>query len=80
MTTCGAPGDALPVKLALPVSDLPLSFELRLSGYRKATRQIVVTGNATIQVPLEKAPAIRQQQQQNKTGPHGPDSALERPE
>jgi len=43
-----------PLHLTLPISDLPQTFDLRLTGYKKKTKQIVVTGNAVIPVPLDK--------------------------
>ena len=33
-----------PARLSLPISDMPLEFELRLAGYRKKTKQLVVSG------------------------------------
>jgi hypothetical protein len=44
-----------PAQVTLPVSDLPLTFELRLAGYKKKTKQIIVTGNTVISVPLDNA-------------------------
>jgi hypothetical protein len=44
-----------PARVTLPISDLPLTFELRLAGYKKKTKQIIVTGNTVISVPLDKA-------------------------
>jgi eukaryotic-like serine/threonine-protein kinase len=49
-----------PARLSLPISDMPLEFELRLAGYRKKTKQLVVTGNTVVQVTLDKAPAPTQ--------------------
>ncbi|NVB79658.1 MAG: PEGA domain-containing protein, partial [Kofleriaceae bacterium] len=46
-----------PAQLTLPISDLPLTFELKLAGYRKKTKEIVVTGNAVVQVTLDRLPA-----------------------
>lgn len=46
-----------PAQVTLPISDLPLTFELRLPGYKKKTKQIIVSGNAMISVTLDKAPA-----------------------
>ena len=45
-----------PAKLELPISDLPISLELRLAGYRHKTRDLVVSGNVMLQIPLERAP------------------------
>jgi tRNA A-37 threonylcarbamoyl transferase component Bud32 len=46
-----------PVRLSLPISDTPIDFELRLGGYRRKPKQVTVTGNTVIQIPLERAPA-----------------------
>jgi len=46
-----------PVQVTLPISDLPLNFDLKLAGYKKKTRQIIVSGNGMISVPLDRAPA-----------------------
>ncbi len=46
-----------PVTLSLPISDMPLEFELRLSGYKKKTKQLVVSGNTVINVMLDRAPS-----------------------
>jgi serine/threonine-protein kinase len=45
-----------PAKLSLPIGSKPLVYELRLAGYRKKTKQFIVTGNAVIDVPLERIP------------------------
>ena len=47
-----------PVKLELPISDLPLEYELRLAGYKKKSKQIIVSGNTMVSVPLDRAPVI----------------------
>jgi hypothetical protein len=46
-----------PARLTLPISDMPVELELRLAGYRKKTKQLVVSGNALVQVTLDRAPA-----------------------
>jgi serine/threonine protein kinase len=46
-----------PVTLTLPISDMPLEYELRMPGYKKKTKQLVVTSNAVINVMLDRAPA-----------------------
>lgn len=69
-----------PVKLQLPISDLPHEYELRLAGYRKKTKQIVVTGNTMVSVPLERAPVIHKGGGKGTgSGKRGGDE-LERPE
>jgi hypothetical protein len=72
-----------PAKLSLPVSDLPLAYELTLPGYRKKQYQVVVNGNTVINVPLERAPVISHPPGGHKgsaTTHHGEDDGLERPE
>jgi len=72
-----------PAKLSLPISDLPLVYELTLPGYRKKQHQIVVSGNTVINVPLERAPVISHPGSGHKgsgTKHHGDDDGLERPE
>jgi serine/threonine-protein kinase len=46
-----------PAKLTLPIATAPLSYELRLGGYRTTVKQFVVTGDAVLDVPLEKLPS-----------------------
>ena len=56
----GSDGTSLgktPVTVSLPISDLPQDFELRLAGYKKKTKQLVVTGNTVVNVLLDRAPA-----------------------
>ncbi|MEO8551592.1 MAG: protein kinase, partial [Kofleriaceae bacterium] len=54
-----------PAKLSLPVGTTPISIELRLPGYHKKAKQLVVSGNLAIQVPLDRIPVIHH-------GPAGP--------
>jgi len=72
-----------PVKLSLPISDMPLEYELSLAGYRKKTHPVVVSGNTVINVPLEKAAVVRPPGgggHTHKGSSHGDDNGLERPE
>jgi tRNA A-37 threonylcarbamoyl transferase component Bud32 len=46
-----------PVTLSLPISDMPVELELRLAGYKKKSKQVVVTGNTVLNVMLDRAPA-----------------------
>jgi hypothetical protein len=46
-----------PLTLSLPISDMPMDFELRMAGYKKKPKQLVVSGNSVINVMLERAPA-----------------------
>ncbi len=70
-----------PLKLELPISDTPITLELRRAGYRKKTKQFVVAGNTMVQVPLDRAPATTGTK---NTGGHKgsgtSDTALERPD
>jgi hypothetical protein len=49
-----------PTTLKLPITATALTYELKLAGYRKKTKQFVVTGDAVLEVALEKLPVIRQ--------------------
>jgi hypothetical protein len=71
-----------PARLTLPVSDTPQTFELKLSGYRHKTEQVVVTGNTVVNIPLEKAPAVIPPTTHKGSAHHGLGGAddLERPE
>jgi hypothetical protein len=58
----GPAGEALgrtPLKLDWPVSDLPVTFELRLAGYKKKQKQTVVNSNTALHIELERAPVVR---------------------
>jgi tRNA A-37 threonylcarbamoyl transferase component Bud32 len=58
----GPEGEALgktPIKLDWPISDLPVTFELRLAGYKKKQKQTVVNSNTALHIELERAPASR---------------------
>jgi hypothetical protein len=72
-----------PVNVNLPISDMPLEFELRLTGYRKKTKQLVVSANTMVQVPLERLPAPAGSSGSSSKGSgkqsHS-DTALERPD
>jgi serine/threonine-protein kinase len=69
-----------PAKLTLPVSQAPQTFELRLPGYRKKTRDLVVTGNTVITIPLEKAPVVVVPSHRGSAAHHNSGDDLERPE
>ncbi len=47
-----------PARLTLPIATTALTYELRLAGYRKATKQFIVTGDAVVDVPLQRLPQI----------------------
>jgi hypothetical protein len=58
----GPDGEALgrtPLKVDWPISDLPVTFELRLAGYKKKQKQTVVNSNTALHIELERAPVIR---------------------
>jgi serine/threonine-protein kinase len=67
-----------PAKLTLPVSPTPRTFELRLAGYHRKTRDLVVTGNTVITIPLEKAPVVVPHR--GSSAHHSSSDDLERPE
>jgi serine/threonine protein kinase len=46
-----------PATISLPISDMPQEFELRLAGYKKKTKQVVVSGNTVINVMLDRVPS-----------------------
>jgi hypothetical protein len=46
-----------PARVTLPISDAPVVFELKLAGYRRKKKELVVTGNTVVQVTLDRAPA-----------------------
>jgi tRNA A-37 threonylcarbamoyl transferase component Bud32 len=48
-----------PLKIEWPISDLPVTFELRLGGYKRKLKQTVVNGNTALRVELERAPVVR---------------------
>jgi serine/threonine-protein kinase len=68
-----------PARLTLPVSDLPQTFELKLSGYRHKTEKVVVTGNTVVNIPLERAPVVIQQPTHRGSAHHSGADDLERP-
>ena len=50
-----------PAKLQLPITTDAVTYELRLAGYHKKTKQFVVTGNAIISIPLDRLPPVQTQ-------------------
>ena len=68
-----------PAKLSLPVTAKALTYELRLAGYRKKTKEFVVTGNAVIEVSLERVPVIIRHNGGRGSGKHSGSDDLERP-
>jgi eukaryotic-like serine/threonine-protein kinase len=55
----GVPLGKTPLKIEWPISDLPVTFELRLGGYKRKLKQTVVNGNTALRVELERAPVVR---------------------
>jgi hypothetical protein len=56
----GPSGAALgrtPLTLAWPTSAAPVSFELRLSGFKTKRKRTVVSGNSRLVIELEPVPA-----------------------
>jgi hypothetical protein len=56
------PGDRAlgkaPVALDWPTSDAPVTFELRLAGYRTKQKQTVISGNTRLVIELERVPVV----------------------
>ncbi len=72
-----------PARLTLPISlNAPLELELRLPGYRRKARALVVSGNTVINVPLERAPVVVPPSggTHKGSGHHNSGDDLERPE
>ena len=68
-----------PAKLSLPITAKSLTYELRLAGYRKKSKEFVVTGNAVIEIPLEKIPVTIIRHGGSGSGKHSGSDDLERP-
>jgi serine/threonine-protein kinase len=68
-----------PAQVTLPISDLPLTFELRLAGYKKKIKQVIVSGNTVISVSLDKAPSSNSGSTTHKKG-SGSGNELMRPD
>jgi serine/threonine-protein kinase len=47
-----------PLKIEWPVSTASVTFELRLPGYRKRTKDLVIGGNTTLRIELEPLPRV----------------------
>jgi tRNA A-37 threonylcarbamoyl transferase component Bud32 len=75
----GASLGKTPVTVSLPISDLPLDFELKLAGYKKKTKQIIVTGNTVVNVLLDRVPPATSGGKGGKSRKRGP-SDLMRPD
>jgi serine/threonine-protein kinase len=55
----GKPLGKTPLELDWPASAKPVTFELRLGGYRKKTKTITLTTSTAITVQLDRIPKIR---------------------
>ena len=60
-----------PAKLDMPISDMPVTFELRLAGYKTRSKQLLVTKNMLVEVPLERAPVMTNPNPNKGSGKHG---------
>jgi len=70
-----------PAKLALPITATPLTVVLRLAGYQHKSKQIVVSGNLVLEVPLDRMPQVihHGQGSGHGNGKRGSSDDLERP-
>ncbi|HWO21839.1 MAG TPA: PEGA domain-containing protein, partial [Kofleriaceae bacterium] len=74
-----------PLKLEWPVSEVPRTFELRLPGYHRRTRELVVSGNTTVRIELDRMPVTPPSRPSGAGSGQSPkgsnsDSGLMRPE
>jgi hypothetical protein len=69
-----------PLKIDWPISDLPVTFELRLAGHKRKLKPTVVNGNTALRVELERVPVVRHSAGSGSTKrPPGPGSGSGRP-
>jgi serine/threonine-protein kinase len=70
-----------PTTFQLPLGTTPVTIELRLAGYKKKSKQLVVTENMVIQVPLDRLPAttVIHHGGGSGSGKRGSSDDLERP-
>ena len=79
----GPRGDALgktPLVVDWPTGDAPVSFELRLGGYRTKQKQAVINGNTRLVIELERAPAVRHPGASSGSAKPGANNGLMRPD
>ncbi|HEX2689348.1 MAG TPA: protein kinase [Kofleriaceae bacterium] len=72
-----------PLKIEWPKTDLPVTFELKLAGYKKKQKQTVVNGNTALHIELERASVIRHPPAgagSGSTRTNGGDNGLMRPD
>ena len=71
-----------PTTFRLPMGTTPVTIELRLAGYKKKSKQLVITENIVIQVPLDRMPSTTTVIHHNTgsgSGKRGSSDDLERP-
>jgi tRNA A-37 threonylcarbamoyl transferase component Bud32 len=70
-----------PTTFQLPLGATPVTIELRLPGYRKKSKQLLVTENMVIQVPLDRLPpaTVIHHGSGSGSGKRGSSDDLERP-
>ena len=74
----GTPLGKTPLEIAWPVSDQPVTFELRLAGYRKKQKSIVLTTSTATTVQLDRLRKVVQPS--NPGSGSNNDNGLMRPE
>jgi hypothetical protein len=52
-----------PLRLSLPISTKPFAFDLKLSGYKRKSKSVIVDGNTVVNVPLDRLPTVEIQRQ-----------------
>ncbi|HEY6034609.1 MAG TPA: hypothetical protein VIV58_10130, partial [Kofleriaceae bacterium] len=68
-----------PAKLTLPIATKPLTVVLKLAGYHPKAKDILVTGNLVLEVPLERIPQVIHHTGGQGSGKRGSSDDLERP-
>jgi len=74
----GAALGKTPLVLEWPTSDAPVTFELRLGGYKAKQKQTVINGNTRLVIELERVPVRRTTPPPGR--PTGPGNDLMRPD
>jgi len=70
-----------PLRLEWPVSAEPRAFDLRLAGYRRRVKEVVVSGNTTVRIELERLPVQIRPPGRGSDQDSGPsDNGLMRPQ
>jgi tRNA A-37 threonylcarbamoyl transferase component Bud32 len=76
----GATLGRTPIKVDWPISDRPVTFELRLPGYKKKQKQTVVNSNTALHIELERVPVIRRTSNGGAAKPGSGGNGLMRPD